>query len=92
MPAELQPQTGETVAAWEARIAAYAAAHPGELKFLEDQTLELFGEHIYDRAVLDAPGVGGAADASTTVKGVAKLSTAPASGRIRSRSVTTTPG
>jgi hypothetical protein len=58
VPAELAPQAGETLAAYNTRVAAYAAAHPGELKFVEDVTLEAFGQHIYAKAIADAPGGG----------------------------------
>lgn len=39
LPAELEPQAGETLADWFARLAAYDAAHPGELTGLNAASL-----------------------------------------------------
>lgn len=47
-PAELDPEVGETVADWFARITAYAAAHPGELTPVSAAALEDLEDRLSD--------------------------------------------
>jgi predicted RNA-binding protein with TRAM domain len=91
LPAELEPETGETLAEWSARITAYDAANPGDLVFLDAATLEDALEHAYDKAVADAtPSVADGSITAAKISATLKPSGSAATGTEALRAIGST--